>query len=91
MKPTITIYTIFGLTLLVHQVIDVERSQMFFVQIVTLLASKFVLSHFQINGKSVEDDVETPKPKPLPSIPSLPTGSITGNTVDCVNVSDYPI
>lgn len=44
----------------------------------------------QLDGKSV-DDVNTPKPQPLPSIPSLPTGSINGNTVDCVNVSECSI
>lgn len=36
-------------------------------------------------------EINTPKPLPIGMVPSLPTGEINGNTVDCVNVSDYQI
>lgn len=42
----------------------------------------------------MDDDTKTPQTQPIPQVPSLPTGAINGNTVDCVNVSeinDYPI
>lgn len=42
----------------------------------------------QIYETNADDTVSNaPNPAPIPSIPSLPTGAINNNTVDCVNVS----
>lgn len=51
----------------------------------------FFVFVFKIHGKSIDDETKSPKSQSPLSVPNLPTGKINVNTVDCVNVSDYPI
>ncbi|XP_031640937.1 uncharacterized protein LOC116352461 [Contarinia nasturtii] len=45
----------------------------------------------QIHAKNTGENVKEPNTQVVPSVPSLPTGQINGNTVDCVNSKFFKI
>lgn len=46
--------------------------------------------NLQVYGNNADEDAQkASNPLPISAVPSLPTGNINDNTVDCVNVSDF--